>query len=275
MIFRRRSRSLDAALFVLVVAVFSNVSRGAEPVSGDKPAPEKSAAKPARKNFKLPGLVINFQERCVDLEGSVCLDEGMFELVAFTKGSKEHESIVAITARPMHVHTALLLLGANNGNPAISRPVDERKTRWIHVPPRGDAVDVYLVFENSDGKMVEHPIREFVARSARQADEFAADEDDAEEDIEFPNTFLFAGSHLRDNGPGPRQYLADLSGNVISIATFGDELLCLPGVHAKANDALMWQIDATKLPKVGSKVTLRLRPQVKPAKKAGKALPDD
>ena len=86
-----------------------------------------------------------------------------------------------------------------------------------------------------------------------------------------PTPFLFAGSHLRDNGPGPRQYLADLSGNVISIATFGDELLCLPGVHSEANDALMWQIDATHLPKVGSKVTLRLRPQVKPASKTGKA----
>ncbi len=59
MIFRRRTRSRDAAFLALVVALFSNVSRGAEPASGDKPAPEKSAAKPARKNVKLPGLVIN------------------------------------------------------------------------------------------------------------------------------------------------------------------------------------------------------------------------
>lgn len=75
MIFRRRTRSLDAAFFVLVVALFS-------------------------------------------------------------KGSKEHESTVAITARPMHVHTALLLLGANNGNPAMRRPIDEQKTRWMNVPLR-------------------------------------------------------------------------------------------------------------------------------------------
>ena len=71
--------------------------------------------------------------------------------------------------------------------------------------------------------------------------------DDVNEVSEFPNTFLFAGSHLRDNGPGPRQYLADLSGNVISISTFGDELLCLPTVHGHANDSLMWQIDAAEL----------------------------
>jgi len=276
MIFRRPTRWRDAAFLALVAAFFSNVSRGAERASGDEPAPKTSAAKSVRKNVKLPGLVINFRERCVDLEATVCLDEGMLELVACTKGSKEHESIVAITAKPMHMHTALLLLGANNGNPAMRKAVDERETRWMHVPPRGDPVEVYLVFENSGGKMVEHPVSDFVARSAKRPDELPdPDKDDAGENNEFPQTFLFAGSQLRDNGPGPRQYLADLSGDVISIATFGDELLCLPGVYSNDNGALMWQIDATKLPKVGSKVILRLRPQVKPAPRAGKTPPED
>jgi hypothetical protein len=54
---------------------------------------------------------------------------------------------------------------------------------------------------------------------------------------------------------------------VISISTFGDELLCLPGIYTEANDALMWQANPDKLPKVGTKVTLRLRPQNKPAPK--------
>ncbi len=44
MIFRRRTRSLYAAFFALVVALFSNVSRGAELASGDKPTHEESAA---------------------------------------------------------------------------------------------------------------------------------------------------------------------------------------------------------------------------------------
>lgn len=221
MLFPRRTRSLNAAFFVLVVALFSNVSSGAELAPGDKPAPQKSAAKAARKHVKLPGLVIDVQERCVDIEATVCLEEGMLELVACTKGSKEHESIVAITARPMHVHTALLLLlGANNGNPAMRRPIDEQQTRWVNIPPRGDPVRVYLVFENANGKRVEHPIGAFVARAERSEGGFGAD-------AKFPGTFLFAGSLLHGDGPGPRQYLADQSGNVISIVTFGDELLCL------------------------------------------------
>lgn len=271
MTFLSLSRSRDAALLTLIVALFSNVDVRADPASVEKPAQEKSAAKPARKNFTLPGLVVDFQNRCVDIEATICLDEGMLELIACTKETKEHESIVTITARPMHVHTALLLLGANNGNPAMRKAVGEGGARWVDIPPRGDSVDVYLVFRNNEGKVVENPISDFVTRSGERPDvPVGAQEGSAQQgDKRFPKTFLFAGSLLVGDGPGPRTYLADQSGSVISIATFGDELLCLPGIHAKANDALMWQIDGSKLPKLGSKVTLRLRPQRKAAPEPG------
>ncbi len=189
------------------------------------------------------------------------------------KETKEHESIVTITARPMHVHTALLLLGANNGNPAMRRSVGEGGTRWLEIPPRGDLVGVYLVFRNNEGKVVEHPISDFVARCEEHPNvPVGAEKGDAQQgDKNFPRTFLFASSLFVGEGPGPRTYVADQSGSVISVTTFGDELLCLPGVHAKENDALMWQIDATKLPKVGSKVTLRLRPHKEPVAKTDNA----
>ncbi len=90
----------------LLLALFYSVGRGTMPVQ--EPGPEESVAQPARKNIELPGLLINFQKRCVDLEATICLDAGLLELIACTKGSKEHESIVAVAARPMHIHTALL-----------------------------------------------------------------------------------------------------------------------------------------------------------------------
>ena len=88
----------------------------------------------------------------------------------------------------------------------------------------------------------------------------------------FPDTFLFAGSQLRDNGEGPRTYLADESGDVISIATFGDELLCLDGIHGQADDGLVWQVNPDNLPPVGATVTLRLRVRepVAPAATSGR-----
>lgn len=53
-------------------------------------------------------------------------------------------------------------------------------------------------------------------------------------------------------------YVADYSGHVISIVTFGDELLCLPGINWPDYQNMMWMIDPTILPEVGTKVTLRL-----------------
>ena len=58
-----------------------------------------------------------------------------------------------------------------------------------------------------------------------------------------------------------------MNGNVISISTFGDEVLCLSGNHVQENHALAWQINTDNIPDLGTKVTLRLRPQVAPEKK--------
>ncbi|MDA0837598.1 MAG: YdjY domain-containing protein [Planctomycetota bacterium] len=134
-----------------------------------------ACSRPAGKNEKLPGLIIDIQERCVDIEGVVSLDKGLLELIACTKGSKEHESIITVMARPLHIHTALLVLGARNGNPAMHRQVGEQDKQWIYVPPRGDSVEVYLVFENKEGKSVELPINDFVVRAENGHDGFAAD----------------------------------------------------------------------------------------------------
>ncbi len=253
-------------VLVILLLLLSTATRSDEPV-----ADKEGLREPARKPVKLPGMVVDyFEKRCVDLEGTICLEKGLLELIACTKGSKEHESIVALSASAMHIHMGLLLLGADNGHPAMRKPVDEKKTRWVNLPPRGDSIDVFLVVRNKEGKLVEKPISDFIARSSERIDEVdgavivapdQAEKRGGEQKRDLPHTFIFAGSHLRDNGSGPRQYLADLSGNVISIASFGDELLCLPFHQTQENGALMWQVKPGTLPKVGTKITLRLRPR--------------
>ncbi len=227
-----------------------------------------SSAAAAVGKLKFPGLAINLEERCVDVEASVCLRRGLLELVACTKGTKEHESIVVMEAKPMHIHAALLLLGAKPGSPATRQQLGDQAERWIDVPPRGGAVDVSLVLMGEGGKWAERPISDFIVRSRPKSAAPAS----AAPEPKFPTlTFLFAGSVLHGDGPGPRRYLSDDSGNVISLSTFGDELLCLPAIHSQANDALQWQVNPTHLPAIGSNVTLRLRPQRLPATTAAKA----
>lgn len=87
---------------------------------------------------------------------------------------------------------------------------------------------------------------------------------EAPADRRFPtNTFVFAVSIPLDPlEPGsPRRHLGDMNGNVISISTFGDEVLCLPGVHCHDNNALMRRIDTGKLPPVDTPIILRLKPK--------------
>jgi hypothetical protein len=117
-------------------------------------------------------------------------------------------------------------------------------------------VKVSLVFTKEGGETVERPISDFIAPTK---DESGLQVEGAAEE-KFPDTLLFAGSQFHGEGEA-RQYISDLSGHVISIATFGDEVLSLSDVHAQDNSSLAWQIKPDTLPELGTKVTLRLRPQ--------------
>ena len=218
-----------------------------------------SSLEQALRRLQMPGVHLNLEKRTVDVEAEVCLHEGMLELIACTEGTKEHESIVVMKASPLHVHTALLLFGARAGTPAMQRVTDKNgEERYIPVQPAGDEIEVLLVFPDGDSKSKEHPVSRFISPVN------LLEHDDTKiataKPKGFPSKFIFAGSHLVEHGKGPRKYVCEASGNVISISTFGDELLCLPGVYGHANEGLAWQVNPKGLPDVGQSVILRLRP---------------
>jgi hypothetical protein len=217
-----------------------------------------TAARPASADelpgeLKIPGLRIDFRGRFVDIDATVCLREGLLELVACGKGTKEHESIVAIEPRPLHVHAALLALGAEPGNPAMP---------FANLIPGGDPVEVSLVVPDGPDRRIERTIDAFVTLAGG---EFTGQPDPTgdKEPPTFPKTFVFAGSQMHQEGERPPVYVADETGSVVSIVTFGDELLCPAEVQSSDNGELVWRVDATHLPEVGEKVVLRLRPRAR------------
>ncbi|MGB0768959.1 MAG: YdjY domain-containing protein, partial [Phycisphaeraceae bacterium] len=165
-------------------------------------------------------------------------------------------------------HTALLLIGAQNGHPAMVKPANEEKTAWHHLPPRGDRVALSLLIPDpeDEAKRIERPISDFIRRSEHAAEaEGGVSDDEAREAIaEAFDGFLFTGSQIAEADDGRRLYLADESGHVVSISTFGDEVLGLPSRVSQDNNALAWSADPTHLPKVGTEVTLRLTLQPPP-----------
>ena len=246
----------------LLSVLLAAVAIAADPavVAPDKKE-EPAVGNPVLEKLKALGVTINSKERYVDVSSSICLAAGALELVACTKDTKEHESIVMVEAKPVYIHTALLLLGAKPGTPAMQRLVSENPDRWLDVPPSGSPLEVSLVYQEKDGKTVVRPISDFIEASKDEQDQVFSGQPQAKADekLKFPSTFLFTGSQMLANGDGPKRYLADDSGNVISVSTFGDEVLSLPEVVGQANDALMWEVDPTHLPPLGTKVMLRLK----------------
>ena len=235
-------------------------------LSAKESAEEPGDPQAAANVIKLPGIEIDAEQGLVDVEATVSLTEGLLELVACTEGTKEHEAIVRINALPIHVHTALLLVGARNGSPAMREPINEEKTRWMHLRPNGDPIRVSLVTKDAEGKPVERPISDFIKRSEgdpyMQEMGYVTDSEEDEAKEKFPDVFLFTGSHLvGDKAKEGRQYLADQSGHVITISTFGDELLGLADIQSRDNGELIWEVDPTHLPPLDTTVILRLRPQ--------------
>ena len=230
---------------------------------GEVKEAEESKAKGGKDakagGVKLPGLEIHAEERYVDVQSKICLEKGALEVIACTKDSREHESIVVVDAKPMHIHAALLLLGGQNGNPAMRRPIEPDSPRWEEILPKGDVVEVFLVIKNAEGKNVERPIKDFLMPSEDEFAEIQGKPKRGKVKDEFPKSFVFSGSFMMKTEDGQQQYLADSSGNVISISTFGDEVICLPGIHGQDNGSLEWQINPKHMPKVGTPVLLRLK----------------
>jgi len=219
------------------------------------------------KKLKLPGIQINAEGGYIDVESEGCLDDGALELVACTKDTKEHESLIKVLAEPVHIHMALLLIGAEPGNPATQRQVGEGDDkRWVFIPARGQKIHVSLVIPDAEGKPVERPIADFIQHIEDEGLFLENQNEGKKQDRKFPTSeFLFVGSHLIENGEdAPRRYLAAESGNVISISTFGDEMLGMSEMFGQDNGALVWEINGDVMPKVGTKVTLRLKPVKKP-----------
>lgn len=275
---KHSSRTFKTALLALAWAFVNSAVFAEEPAKDPAKEPAKTEAADKaeaeklieltqnREELIMPGMKILVKKGYIDVDAKICLSEGLLELIACTKDSKEHESMIAIDAKAAHVHAALLLIGAVPGNPAMRKEVQtEDGPRWVDIPPRGQEIDVYLVFNNEEGNPEEHPIKDFLIKGLDESYDGVPIERDEKEDRAFPtHTFLFVGSHVFKDGEKDPIYLADESGNVISLSTFGDELLALPGVHGHANEALAWAVNAKTVPPLNTKVILRLKPK-KPA----------
>ncbi|HMN95586.1 MAG TPA: YdjY domain-containing protein [Phycisphaerales bacterium] len=209
-----------------------------------------------------PGVRVDLGRRIVSLDAEVCIDLGWLEQIACTPGTREHESLVVLSVRPRDVHAALLLLGLEPGAPGAWR-VEEGVL--IEVPPRGPALRVRTRRTSEEGVTIVEPIERWI-RDVNRAGE-------------FPETrWVFAGSVMvtprrspaataadREAGAEPPGgdaafYLADRTGSVVGLVTFGDEVVAFPSVIADQEAVQPQELEAftERLPPIGTRLTLEL-----------------
>lgn len=208
-----------------------------------------------------PGVRVDRAARTVEFDGVVPIDvrnpDGtpiFLEVVVCTADTREHESLVATTARPSDIHAALLLIGLEPGRPGGFRRLDaapgERPgtpTRFERIPPEGDGVRVDFVVDR-DGSASVEPASSWVVRD-RTLEPLPDD------------GFVFAGSRFVTR-QGREWYDADGAGTLIGLHTFGSECVAWRGVMSpeSAVDEPAWVAHPSRTPPFGAPVIVRLSP---------------
>ena len=237
----RKTLLLSAAVTVAAMSGCQGTGRSSPEAVADARPPEV---------HPFEGITVLRDQPAVEIEAWTCLESGWLEQIACSPNSREHESLVVVAAKPSDIHAALLMAGFQPGSPG----------RWMYeedelriVPPAGDRLDIFVRYRRAGTtEEIEEPIANWIR--------------DAEGRATFPDDpWVFGGSSFTENpewmGPG-EHYVADMSGSIIGLVTFGDEVVGYSQVLSDqaAIQPPQWEVRSDHLPAVGTPVILILRP---------------
>lgn len=216
---------------VVVCILSTNVA-----ARGDQPAVEPEGL---AKLSKTGDVWLDTKRKAVVIDGQVCLREGQLEMFACPKGTKEHESIVSLNCRAQEVHAGLLAAGAKPGSPVSFQPE--------YKPAAGQVVDVYVLWKDAAGEKRQVRAQEWIK--------------DIKTQKEMTYDWVFAGSGFwKDPDTGQEFYKAN-DGDLICVSNFTTAMLDLPVASSQANDELMFEAFAERVPPRGTKVRVVLIPR--------------
>jgi hypothetical protein len=261
--FRSNARVLPPSMTLLMIAMAvaaTDASRASYDDTSDgapRPAATSSDDQPTAQRRDEPTAIRPFEDivvypdiRRVEIRAWTCLEAGYLEQIACAPGTREHESLVVIRAKPSNIHASLLLAGYESGRPGRWE-FDPDTHEVTLIQPRGDKVDVWFKLKRDDTTVVE---------SARA---WIRDHHDKQT---FPDSpWIFGGSMFRPNpewmGPG-EHYVADMTGSIIGLVTFGDETIGLKQVIADqaAVHEPEWMVHPDRVPPEGTEVTVIIMP---------------
>lgn len=222
------------------------------PPQTDAPAVEPMAPEaPRYAEVDWPHVRIDLNEKAVEIDGVCAINSGWLEQIICSAGTRTHESLVATEAKPSHIHAALLLIGLEPGKPGWWKidPDDPEGRKWIVQPPTGARVSITFEWTGADGTARSALAREWVR-------------DFHTHDLLPEGPWIFGGSMMKPDYSGAVTYVADRTGSIAGLVTFGDELLgwCEVLPDQEAVMAPEWEANTEAMPEPGTRVTVLLKP---------------
>ncbi len=213
-----------------------------KPAENAKPKKAPSVEAVAGANSKLVRLSptdevwVDAKKKRVIVGGTVCLREGVLEMFACPKGTKEHESVVAVNAKAYQIHTALLAIGARAGHPVRYEPQYESAS--------GSVIHVEVVWEDEKGKLIRRPAQAMV-RDVKSGKTMTTD-------------WVFAGSGFWEDAESGEKYYQAEGGELICLSNFSTAMIDLPIESSRDNASLLYEANTDQIPARGTLVRLVL-----------------
>jgi hypothetical protein len=213
---------------------------GQPSAGGEKPAASAAAASEGLVKLSQTGEIwLDTKRKAVVVDGQVCLREGQLEMFACTKGTKEHESVVSVNCHAEEVHAGLLAVGAKPGRPVSFDPVYQAAT--------GQVIDIYVLWKDAAGQKHQARGQDWI-RDIKTQKAMAHD-------------WVFAGSGFwKDPETGKEHYKAG-GGDLVCVSNFPTATLDLPIESSQANDNLLFEAFAERIPPRGTKVRVVFIPR--------------
>jgi hypothetical protein len=188
---------------------------------------------------------IDLKRKLVVADGRVALNIGALEMFACPKGTKEHESLIAIDGKASLVHAGLLAVGAEPGSAVQFEPEYRAAT--------GSVIDIFVLYRDQEGNKKKVPAKQWIRNTKTGK--------------EIQHSWVFVGSGFwKDPADSRKYYYAD-GGDFICVSNFPTATLDLPIPSSQANDALLFEVFEGRVPPRGTPVRLVLIPrESKPAK---------
>ena len=181
---------------------------------------------------------VDAKEKTVIVDGQVCLRQGMLEMFACTRNTKEHEAIVSADTKAYWF------------TPGFWRSAPGRAPGEISadVPAAGGHGDRSRSFTGKTRR----------ARSKRPALRIGSRDIRTKKAMTYP--FVFGGSTFWTDPESRKQYYQAEGGDFVCVSNFGTAMLDIPVKSSQSNEELEFEAFTEKIPPLGTPVRLVFKP---------------